>query len=635
MQTPLSVLQHYWRYDGFRPMQEEIIHSVLDGNPTLALLPTGGGKSICFQVPGMLIDGLCVVISPLIALMRDQVDNLLQRDIPAVAIHSGLDQAAVRRVLRHAVHGEYKFLYLSPERLESTLFKEYLPALDIGLVVVDEAHCISQWGYDFRPPYLRIANLLDELPDVPVIALTASATPLVQDDIIDKLKFRQPKIFRQSFERPNLSYSCFHADSKFNKLMDVLQKVHGSSIVYVNSRRLTKELAYLLQLQGISADHYHAGLPQEDRENKQQLWIEGNLRVMVCTNAFGMGIDKPDVRSVIHYTIPECLENYYQEAGRAGRDGAKSYAVLLYQQEDKEQLESMPDKRFPPIAVIKEIYQSLADYLQIPVGLGEGNYYDFDFSTFTRNFNLDPLLVMNTLKVLELEGHLSFEETIFLPTQVAFTASRELLEAFETAHPELEPLIKVLLRTYEGIIDNRVSVFEKQIARLCRLSIDEVHRQLLQLKAYGIIEYLPQKETPQIHYLLNRAPAQYLYIDQDTYLLRKQQYTDRVKQMLQYTALSEACRSQFIARYFGDTAVHDCGICDNCLDQKKKPITPAEFKQIETAIREQLQNGIITTPLLLKSLHQWNQEKIWSVLEFLQSERIIVIDEGGKIMNSR
>jgi ATP-dependent DNA helicase RecQ len=446
MDTPLSILQQYWHHDQFRPMQEEIIQSVLDGKDTLALLPTGGGKSICFQVPALITDGLCLVISPLIALMRDQVEGLLQKDIPAVALHSGLSFYEVKQILQQATHGDFKFMYLSPERLETNLFKEYLPALNISLLVVDEAHCVSQWGYDFRPPYLRIANLRDELPEVNIIALTASATPIVQDDIIEKLKFSEPAVFRQSFERPNISYSSFLVDSKINKVIEILSKVSGCSIVYCNSRRQTKEIAYLLGLEQISADYYHAGLSQEIRDQKQQAWIDNKVRVMICTNAFGMGIDKPDVRSVIHYDIPECLENYYQEAGRAGRDGKKSYAVLVYQSENLTALTVLPDRRFPPVPEIKKVYQALADYLQVPVGIGEGQYFDFDLLEFIKNFKLENLLVINTLKVLEQEGHITFSETIFLPSQVNFITSKETLNQFETSHPETEALIKCLLR---------------------------------------------------------------------------------------------------------------------------------------------------------------------------------------------
>lgn len=630
MPSPLHILQHYWKHNSFRPLQEEIIGAVLDDKDTLALLPTGGGKSICFQVPALLKDGLCIVVSPLIALMQDQVENLLQKEIPAVALHSGLTYYEVRRILQEATHGDYKFLYLSPERLETAVFKEYLPALDISLIVVDEAHCVSQWGYDFRPPYLRIAKLREEIPDVPLVALSASATPVVQEDILKQLKMKEAAVFRQSFERANLSYSCFEVDSKVNKLEEILSNVPGSSIVYCSSRRQTKDLAYLLQLKNISADYYHAGLAQEIRKQKQQAWIDNTTRVMVCTNAFGMGIDKPDVRSVIHFDIPDCIENYYQEAGRAGRDGKKSFAVLLYQQENLDALKTLPDKRFPPIPDIKKVYQALADYLQVPVGVGEGQYYDFNLKEFVQNFKLDTLLVINTLKMLESEGHISFAETIFLPSQVAFITDKETLHSFQDAHPEMAELIRCLLRSYEGIIDNRVSVYEKQLARINRLSIEEVIQQLQQLQSFGIIEYLPQKDTPQIHFLLNRAPAQYLQVDQDAWFERKKIFTERVNSMASYINLEEDCRSRFIARYFGEATAKDCGVCDHCLARKRKAVTPEEFKEIETTILSSASVSMHTTALLA-TLKKFSKEKVWAVLDFLQSEEMIEIDEQGLI----
>lgn len=631
MSSPLETLQKYWGYNFFRPQQQEIITSVLQGKDTLALLPTGGGKSICYQLPALMKEGLCLVISPLIALMKDQVENLNKKNIPALAVHSGLSFYEVKKTLNNAVHGNFKFLYLSPERLETNLFKEYLHQLNINLIAVDEAHCISQWGYDFRPPYLRIANLREELPSVPVLAVTASAIPLVQQDIVEKLKFRNENIFRQSFEKPSLSYSVFKVESKINKLFDILNNVPGSSIVYCKSRKLTKQVAQLISLQHISADFYHAGLSQEERNKKQEAWINNKTRVIVCTNAFGMGIDKPDVRTVIHYDVPDCLEYYYQEAGRAGRDEKKAYAVLLYNDEDVNTLQFLPDTRFPALYDIKKVYQSLADYLQIPVGIGEGGYYDFDISEFVKNFKLDVHLVMNVLKVLEQEDHLTFNENIFLPAHANFIMPRELLIDFEQAHPQLEPLMKCLLRTYEGIADGLVSINEKQIAKLTAQPIEEVKKQLQQLQALGIIEYLPQKETPQINFLTNRAPAQFLYIDQKKYWERKQQYETRVDSMLKYLTLVNECRSKYISSYFGDVNVKDCGICDVCLQHKNTSLSEKEFKTIENIIYSHITEEGIAVKELLARLNGIKKEKAWKVIDFLQSEKKIEINERAVV----
>lgn len=627
--SPHEILQQYWGFSSFRGEQEHIINAVLQKKDTLALLPTGGGKSVCFQVPALMMDGLCIVISPLIALMKDQVENLRKRNIPALALHSGMSFFEVKQTLQYAVYGDYKFLYLSPERLQTKLFKEFLPALNISLIAVDEAHCISQWGYDFRPSYLKIADLRKELPGISLLALTASATPRVQDDIAEKLMLKDHAFFRQSFERANLSYSSFTVESKINKLTDVLKNVQGSSIVYCRNRRQTQNVAELLKLHRFSASHYHAGLTQEERSRKQEEWTSGKTRVIVCTNAFGMGIDKPDVRTVIHYDLPDCLENYYQEAGRAGRDGNKSYAVAVWQQQDMEELRMLPEVKFPPIAEIKKIYQSIADYLDIPVGLGEGNYYDFDLLEFSKNFNHDVHLVLNVLKALESEGHLSFNENIFLPSQVNFTAPKEMLEDFENAHPDLEPVIKCLLRTYEGIYDNRVSVNEKNIAKLAKLTPETVRDQLNQLQAFGIIEYLPQKETPQIYFLLNRAPAQHLHINNEAYLEKKKQYTQRVLAMLDYLEL-KSCRGQYIASYFGEENPHKCGVCDNCINERATSLTGDEFKRIEAALYANIPPAGIDIKDLLLLLKGFRKEKVWKVLDFLQSERRIIVD-GTKI----
>lgn len=624
-QSTSDILKQYWGYSFFRGEQQAIIDSVLEKKDTLALLPTGGGKSICFQVPALMTDGLCLVISPLIALMKDQVENLRKRNIPALAIHSGMNFYEVKQTLQNASYGDYKFFYLSPERLHTKLFKEYLPALNISLIAVDEAHCISQWGYDFRPSYLKIIELREELPDVPVIALTASATPKVQQDIIERLRMKDHNVFQQSFKRPNLSYSAFKVDSKINKVIEVIKNVPGSSIVYCRNRRQTQNVAQLLRLQNFSADYYHAGITQEERSRKQEDWISNKIRVIVCTNAFGMGIDKPDVRTVIHYDLPDCLENYYQEAGRAGRDGNRSYAVAVYQEQDVNELMLLPDQKFPSITDIKKVYQSIADYLNIPVGIGEGNYYDFDLLEFSKNFKYDVHLVMNVLKALEHEGHLSFNENIFLPSQLMFISPKEVLEDFEKAHPELEPLMKVLLRTYEGIYDNRVSVNEKHLAKLARLPYETIKDKLQQLQSFGIIEYLPQKETPQIYFLLNRAPAQYLNINNEAYLKRKQLYKVRVDVMLEYLKLSE-CKSKFIATYFGEKEAKKCGVCDYCLNEKAGELSEEEFKQIKTTIYSIIPEAGINVKDLLFLLKGTRKEKAWVVLNFLQNERKIFLD---------
>lgn len=626
--SPLDILQKYWGHSQFRPTQESIIQAVLDRKDVLALLPTGGGKSICFQVPAMLLEGVCIVVSPLIALMKDQAENLTNKGIPAATIHSGMNYQEVKHVLQNAVEGDYKFLYLSPERLETKVFKEYLALMQVSLLAIDEAHCVSQWGYDFRPTYLRIATIRESLPDVPLIALTASATPLVQKDILAKLDMKDAQIFHQSFNKPNLSYSVFKTESKIAKLIEILQKVPGSGIVYCNSRKQTKNIAYLLGLQGIEADFYHAGLDAEERSKKQDDWINNRTRIMACTNAFGLGIDKPDVRTVVHYDAPECLENYYQEAGRAGRDGQKSYAILLYQQEDMIALQSMPDKRYPPIKSIRKVYQELANYLQLPVGLGEGQYFDFDLSNFCSNFQLDSHLVIAVLKILEQEGHCSFSEKIFLPTQVQFTTNNQELREFESAHPQLEDLIKTLLRTYEGIFSFQTSINENKLSIYLRQPIAIIHEQLLQLKAFGIIDYLPKKESPQIHFLLNRASAEYLLINQDHYLARKEQYRKRLIAFLDYIQMTHGCRSNSITQYFGEATDQACGICDNCLNKKKYKLSKTQFTEIESLIRS-LWSKPFPVNQLIQELDSINEAEIWEVIEFMIAEGLIKIDEQG------
>jgi ATP-dependent DNA helicase RecQ len=628
---PKQILKEYWGYDAFRPMQEDIIKSVLNGKDVLALMPTGGGKSLCYQVPAMAMDGLCLVISPLIALMKDQVENLRKRGITAFAIFSGMSRKEVIRTFHTAMESNCKFLYVSPERLETSLFKEYLPGLGVHLIAVDEAHCISQWGYDFRPPYLRIAALRTELPDVPILALTASATPEVQEDIVQKLELYQPQIYRQSFERANLSYSCFRMDSKINKIIDILKKVPGTGIVYCKSRKRTKEIAELLQLQGIPADFYHAGLNQEERSAKQEAWIKNTIRIIVCTNAFGMGIDKPDVRTVVHADVPDCLENYYQEAGRAGRDGKTSYAVLLYDDRDLKELEEMASLRFPSLEEIREVYQAMANYLQLPTGSGAGQYYDFDIADFLKKFSFVPHSLMNALRSLEQEEWLSFNEQVFLPSTVIFTINKEGLYAFERDYPALEPCIKSLLRAYEGIYDMPVAVSEIVLAGLLRKEAAAVKNDLLMLDQAGVIQYQPRRDNPQIYLMRNRVKAGDISIDMVAYNKRKEQFRRRMRQMIQFVQEDTQCRSRIIGSYFGDANMKDCGICDNCLKQKATVLSKEEFAAIEQRLLQLLGKEPVDNKILLQQLTGIKKEKAWKVLSFLQAENKIGMDATGRV----
>src|SRR6187399_2428588 len=624
-----KILKEFWGYDAFRPLQEDVINSVLEGKDTLALMPTGGGKSLCYQVPALAKEGLCLVISPLIALMKDQVENLRRKNITAFSIYSGMSRAEVINTLKVATNSNCKFLYVSPERLETNLFKEYLPGMNINLVAVDEAHCISQWGYDFRQPYLRIAALREELKDVPVIALTASATKEVQDDICEKLQFKGKNIFRQSFERKNLSYSVFKADSKINKIFEILNKVQGSGIVYCKSRKRTKEIAELLKLQKISADFYHAGLKQEERSKKQEAWIKNEVRVIVCTNAFGMGIDKPDVRIVVHADVPDCLENYYQEAGRAGWDGEKSYAVLLYDDHDITELEGLAAIRYPSLDDMKNVYQSVANYLQIPASSGEGNYFDFDINDFIKKFKLNTHTTIYSLKALEQDSWLSLNEQVFLPSKVKFTTKKEALYDFERSHPELEPAIKALLRGYEGIFDFPTSISEIVLIRLLKKNVEEIKKDLSQLHQYGVIHYEPQKDSPQLYFPRNRVEVEDLSINMDLYHRRKEKFAARVKNIIQYVTELVTCRSKMIGSYFGDNKLHNCKVCDNCLRQKKVHIDEKEFEKISNRIQTVLAPQPLPSKELMDQLGAIKKEKAWKVIEFLQAENKLEVDNAG------
>jgi len=630
--TPREILKQYWGYDAFRPLQEDIIAAVLEGKDTLALLPTGGGKSICFQVPAMAKEGVCLVVSPLIALMKDQVENLKSRGINALAVYSGMSFLEVKKTLQNAAYGNYKFLYVSPERLETNLFLEYLPAMNISLLVVDEAHCVSQWGYDFRPPYLRIASLRELLPHVPVLAVTATATKIVQEDICNKLLFAQTQQrFQQSFERPNLSYSVFNVASRQNKLLEILKNVPGSAIVYCKSRKHTKDIADLLCMNNISADYYHAGLSNTERSTKQQNWVINKTRVMVCTNAFGMGIDKPGVRVVVHFDIPDCLENYYQEAGRAGRDGKRAYAVLLYSNRELEELAQQGKIRFPEPAAIKIIYTALMNHLQVAAGYGEGLSFDFDIGTFVSAFKLNILTVTYAIKALEQEDILSLSETIFKPSTVLVAVNKSDLAEFEILHPELEPLLKGLLRSYGGIFDYPVTVYENQLAKFLKKEPGDVKKELQRLHDYGIIAYAPQKDKPQVTLLQNRMYADNYSINMAGYMERKKNFELRAAAIINYTQNIADCRSSILAAYFDAPINTSCGICDNCITRKGKTVSKEEFDTISKAIFELAKDEGIVFEKLQQHLKTVQKDKLWNVLHFLQSENKIKADKDGRI----
>ena len=632
MPEPKEILKQYWNHDAFRPLQEDIINGVLAGKDTLALLPTGGGKSICFQVPALIKDGICLVISPLIALMKDQVQNLKSRGINALSIYSGMSFLEVKRTLQNAAHGNYKFLYVSPERLETNLFLEYLPIININLIAVDEAHCISQWGYDFRPPYLRIAQLREHLPLVPILALTASATLDVQNDICEKLAFtKNQQRFQQSFERANLSYSIFNVTSKQNKLLEILNNVKGSAIVYCKSRRHTKEIADLLRLNKINASYYHAGLTNDERNKRQEDWINNTTRVMACTNAFGMGIDKPDVRVVVHYEVPDCLENYYQEAGRAGRDGKRAYAVLLYSNKELEDLKLQTDLRYPDKTEIKRIYIALMNHLQIAAGSGEGVSFDFDIAAFATAFKINILTASYAVKTLEQEAVLQLNDNFFKPSTVLFTIEKDQLADFEKQYPALDKLVKGLLRSYEGIFDFEATINEVQLAKFIQKPLPEVLLQLKQLHQYGVINFTARKEKSQITLLQNRMYADSFVMNLADYLQRKQNFEIRVQAIIKYVQQSIFCRSQLIAAYFNDKNVKACGICDNCINQNDLVISKEEFEMISAKILEQIAIQALPPQEMLKKMAAVKKEKFWKVTNYLQSEKKLTVSKDGQI----
>jgi ATP-dependent DNA helicase RecQ len=628
-----EILQQYWGYDSFRPMQEDIIQSVLDGHDTLALLPTGGGKSICFQVPAMATDGLCLVISPLIALMKDQVENLRKRGIKAAAIHAGMNKQEVEQIFRIVRTGEVKFLYLAPERLQTNMFLDYLPDLNINLLAVDEAHCIVHWGYDFRPSYLQIGELRHLLPGVPILALTASATEEAQQDICKRLLFgAESRIYRKSFVRSNISYSTTLVESKMHKTEQILQRVPGTGIIYCRSRKRTEEIASILKQKGVSADFYHAGLDTPVRMAKQDEWKSGQTRIMVCTNAFGMGIDKPDVRLVIHFDCPESPEAYYQEAGRGGRDEEKAYAVLLYYPQDLAQLMTNLDLQYPTLQQLKEVYHAISSYLQIAIGDGRDSYFDFDMLQCAQNFSFNPILLLSALKVLEAEGYWELSESIYLPTRVCFGGDRELLEVVEKNFPELDELAKILLRTYPGIYNFHVSIWESQLARLAGRDTAWVTESLKKLHSLGAIDYIPAKDRPQLFFLHERIPPESLRVDMEHVRFRKEAQRKRITAMQDFVENRQHCRSRELVAYFGEQQTQDCGICDICVKNKQKVSQSDLMKEVWQYLKERWnKKDSFTFPEVIKDFSRYEQESVSAALRYLADEGRVTVAPDGTI----
>ena len=585
--TVRQVLQHFWGYDHFRPMQEDVVNHVLDRQDALVLMPTGGGKSICFQVPTLAMKGVCIVVTPLIALMKDQVEQLRKRGIPAAAIYSGMHYREIDTTLDNCIYGNLKFLYVSPERLRTEIVIERVKQMTVCLLAVDEAHCISGWGYDFRPPYLQIAEFRELIPETPVIALTASATPDVQTDIVDKLALRKPAIFRQTFARPNLSYSAVREENKEARLLRVLQNVPGCAIVYVRSRRQTQQIAYWLTKHEISADFYHAGLTTQQRSEKQDAWMKGQTRVMVATNAFGMGIDKPDVRTVVHLDVPDSLEAYYQEAGRAGRDGQKAYAVMLYTPGDLENLSFRTEQLYQPVEMLRRVYQALANYTAVPVGGGEFSSYDFDLGAFAATFSLPPQETHYALKQLQLEGFIQLSENYFHPSRLAIVLDNRQLYEFQVLNPRFDSFLKLLLRLYGGeLFTDFITISESTLARTFLMNQPEIEQLLQQLHQRNVVIYEKQKDKPQLTFLTPRFDAPSLPVNMQELNRRKELAMRKVQAAVTYTEHPIQCRTRLLQAYFGEKPGERCGICDNCLKKKK------QAEHTLSAVREQVREYV-------------------------------------------
>lgn len=629
MQQYLDILKQYWGYDQFRPLQGDIIQSIASGKDTLGLMPTGGGKSLTFQVPTMAMEGICVVITPLIALMKDQVENLKKRGIAAAAIFSGMTHNEILTTLDNAVFEAYKFLYVSPERLATPVFMEKIKQARVCMIAVDESHCISQWGYDFRPSYLRIADIRELLPDVPVLALTATATPEVVKDIQTQLHFREPNVFQKSFHRSNLAYVVRTVENKDENLLKILNSVPGTSVVYVRNRKRTKEIADFLNLNGISAENFHAGLKNETKDAKQSRWKSGETRVIVSTNAFGMGIDKAEVRTVIHMDLPDSLEAYFQEAGRAGRDEKKAYAVLLYNNGDAVKMRKRVSDSFPGKEMVLKVYEALGNYLQMGVGSGLDKVFAFDIGDFCTKFKLPILITYSCLKILQQAGYIELTDEQDSSSRVLFTVGKDDLYKLKQT-PEQDRLIHILLRSYTGLFTDLASINEDTIAKRLEWTRDQVYEQLIVLSKEHVIQFIPRKKTPYLTFVREREATERVVLGKEAYDDRRERYISRVKSVLDYAREENNCRNQILLAYFGEKDSKPCGKCDICLKKKETQLTDEDFETIRLAIHQTLPTEELTLNALVKKI-PFKEPKVLQVIRFMKDNGQIEENELMKL----
>jgi ATP-dependent DNA helicase RecQ len=626
-----QILKKFWGFDSFRPLQEDIIMSVIKGNDTLGLMPTGGGKSLTFQVPALYMKGICLVITPLIALMKDQVETLQKKGIKAQAIYSGMTHEEIDIAFNNCQYGDYKFLYLSPERLGTEIFKTRVPQMNVNIITVDEAHCISQWGYDFRPSYLKIASLRGMLPGIPLLALTATATSEVIDDIQEKLGFARKNVMRASFFRENLIYTVRNSEDKFKDIIKIAAKIKGSGIVYVRTRKKSRDIASMLAKNNVSSSYYHAGIKHQLRAQRQQEWTGGKIRIIVATNAFGMGIDKHDVRFVIHADLPDSLESYFQEAGRAGRDGQKAYALLLYNSSDNLLVKQRVKANFPEITIIKKIYNALGNYLRVPIGGGKNLSYDFNIGDFASTYKFNLSATYSSFKILEREGYIELTDELDNPSKVKFLLARDDLYKFQVANAGFDAFIKLLLRSYTGIFTEFVAIDELSLAKRAGVNIEIIYQYLAKLSKLKVIRYIAQKKTPLVIYTEERLDEKALLISADNYKKRKESYTHRLNAVLNYASKSSKCRSQVLLEYFGEKNSERCGKCDVCKHQAEAELNRSEFD----LVRDEIKSIINLEPATLDELIDKipvKEDKIVRVIQWLLDNMYIAYDENNRLI---